>query len=122
MLDDVKQVKTVLVVDDDPEVRRLIATMCAMDGYEVVGEAGNGIDAEALASQKKPRFVVLDFMMPYQDGAKTAKVLRKLLPDTRILAVSAVIHSTPEWADAFVDKSEIDSLTQTLDRLFATMG
>jgi DNA-binding NarL/FixJ family response regulator len=91
-----------------------------MDGYEVVGEAANGIDAEALASQTKPRFVVLDFMMPFQDGAKTARVLRKLLPNICILAVSAVIHETPEWANAFLDKTEIDSVTRKLDELFTT--
>ena len=120
MQGDAAAYKTVLIVDDETGVRTLVSALCAMHGFEVVGEAANGIDAEMLAQQYRPRYVVLDYMMPFQDGAVTARKLKKICPDARIVAVSAVIHERPEWADAFVEKTEIDSLGEVLDGLFCT--
>jgi len=120
MQGDAASFKSVAIVDDEAGVRTLIAALCAMHGFEVVGEAGNGIDAEMLIQQHRPRYVVLDYMMPFQDGAITARKIKRISPDTRIIAVSAVIHERPEWADAFVEKTEIDSLGAVLESLFCT--
>jgi DNA-binding NarL/FixJ family response regulator len=120
MQGDAASYKTVVIIDDEAGVRTLVGALCAMHGYEVLGEAANGIDAEMLVQQHQPRFVVLDYMMPFQDGAVTARKIRRICPDARIIAVSAVIHERPEWADAFVEKTEIDSLGDVLDTLFCT--
>ena len=57
----------VLVVDDDPSIRKLIVAALKRDGY-VFEEANNGRDALDLMRSKRPSVVVLDLMMPISSG------------------------------------------------------
>jgi len=69
----------VLVVDDEKPARdRLRQILEDEDGYEVVGEAGNGHDAVTLASELQPDIVLLDIRMPGLDGIETAHHLNAL--------------------------------------------
>src|SRR5690242_3040152 len=58
---------TVLVVDDDAEIRDLIATTLEAGGY-AVNTASDGAEALRLANQHEPGAVILDVMMPVMDG------------------------------------------------------
>jgi DNA-binding NarL/FixJ family response regulator len=51
---------TVLIVDDDPQFRRIAAELLAVRGYRVVGEAGSAAEGLALASALNPDAVLLD--------------------------------------------------------------
>lgn len=63
----------VLIVDDEQPARdRLRQLLDDEDGYEVIGEAGNGSDAVALSGELKPDIVLLDIRMPGLDGIETA--------------------------------------------------
>ena len=63
----------VLVVDDEQPAReRLRQLLDDKDGYECVGEAGNGHEAVALCDELKPDIVLLDIRMPGLDGIETA--------------------------------------------------
>ncbi len=69
----------VLVVDDEKPARdRLRQILEDEDNYEVVGEAGNGHDAVALAFDLAPDIVLLDIRMPGLDGIETAHHLNEL--------------------------------------------
>ncbi len=69
----------VLIVDDEKPARdRLRQILDDEDSYEVVGEAGNGQDAIALASEQNPDIVLLDIRMPGLDGIETAHHLNEL--------------------------------------------
>ena len=69
----------ILVVDDEKPARdRLRQILEDEDGYEVVGEAGNGHDAVALAADLAPDIVLLDIRMPGLDGIETAHHLNEL--------------------------------------------
>ncbi len=69
----------VLVVDDEKPARdRLRQILEDEDDYEVVGEAGNGHDAVALAGELAPDIVLLDIRMPGLDGIETAHHLNEL--------------------------------------------
>lgn len=69
----------VLVVDDEKPARdRLRQILEDEDDYEVVGEAGNGHDAVALAGELAPDIVLLDIRMPGLDGIETAHHLNAL--------------------------------------------
>lgn len=69
----------VLVVDDEKPARdRLRQILEDEDDYEVVGEAGNGHDAVALAGELAPEIVLLDIRMPGLDGIETAHHLNAL--------------------------------------------
>ena len=63
----------VLVVDDEQPAReRLRQLLDGEEGYECVGEAGNGLDAVTLCNQLQPDIVLLDIRMPGLDGIETA--------------------------------------------------
>jgi CheY-like chemotaxis protein len=101
---------TVLIVDDNEDVREYLRLLFHIEGFVVVGEAADGIEAAIIASELAPDLVVMDHLMPRRSGGKTAAVIKATIPHARILAYSAVIDHKPEWADAFVPKGEISEL------------
>ncbi|MGI9238964.1 MAG: LytR/AlgR family response regulator transcription factor [Woeseiaceae bacterium] len=69
----------VLIVDDEKPARdRLVQILEDEDDYDVVGEAGNGQEALALAARFEPDIVLLDIRMPGLDGIETAHHLNEL--------------------------------------------
>ncbi|MFJ6793399.1 response regulator [Streptomyces sp. NPDC091268] len=78
-----------LIADDQPLVRRGLALILAPDPeFEVVGEAADGAEAVALAQRLRPDVVVMDIRMPVLDGVKATEELARLVPETRVLALS----------------------------------
>ena len=106
---------SVLIVDDEVEVRHVLRLLCETNELEVVGEAENGVEAVAIALREQPRFVILDYMMPRLDGAGTAELLRSVSPDSKIVAFSAMLEEQPAWADAFLNKERITELMPLLN-------
>jgi CheY-like chemotaxis protein len=78
---------TVLVIDDDPDVRGFIVEALQEQGYEV-REAADGASGLAAFERERPDLVVLDFIMPGLSGADVAKRLLKRHADQHILFVS----------------------------------
>ncbi|MFF3209240.1 response regulator [Streptomyces sp. NPDC002886] len=79
----------VLIADDQPLVRRGLALILAPEPeFEVVGEAGDGAEAVALAQRLRPDVVVMDIRMPILDGVGATAELSGLLPQCRVLALS----------------------------------
>ena len=97
----------ILIVDDDAEIRHLLRTLFEVNGFDVVGEAADGIEAIPLALRYEPDFVILDYRMPRMNGAKTAEVLRGIVPEAKIVAFSAMLEAQPAWADAYLNKERI---------------
>jgi DNA-binding NarL/FixJ family response regulator len=86
----------VLIADDHAVVREGIRHVLASDiGFEVVGEAANGVEAVALAESLQPDVVVLDLSMPELSGLKAAEQIRATVPDACILVLS--IHDHEEY-------------------------
>ena len=77
--------KTVLVVDDNDSIRRMLAAAFLSDGFRTCVEAENGEEAIALAERVKPDVITLDLSMPVMNGLEAAPKLRKLLPNTPII-------------------------------------
>ncbi len=67
--------KPILVVDDDPALRRAVSRILRNEGHEVV-EAGNGPAAIEAARHHQPALVVLDYAMPGMDGEMVLSSLR----------------------------------------------
>ncbi|TGA89410.1 response regulator transcription factor [Streptomyces sp. MZ04] len=79
----------VLIADDQPLVRRGLALILSPDpAFEVVGEAGDGAEAVALAHRLRPDVVVMDIRMPVLDGVGATALLARELPGCRVLALS----------------------------------
>lgn len=84
----------ILVVDDQNVVRDGVVTMLSFQrDMEVVGEAENGIQAIKIARNNKPDVVLLDMVMPLQDGLTTITKLKELIPDIRILVLTSFADS-----------------------------
>jgi two-component system chemotaxis response regulator CheY len=78
-------VPRLLVVDDNSSIRYLIRSLLEHQGYEICGEAEDGIQAIDLAKQLNPDLILLDVCMPRLGGPAAASVLRRALPETRII-------------------------------------
>jgi two-component system, response regulator PdtaR len=105
---------TVLIVDDDEEIRHVLRVLCETEGMEVIGEASNGVEAVPLALNHQPAFVILDYMLPRLDGEGAAEILRAIAPTTKIVAFSAILDKKPSWADAYLNKERITELMPLL--------
>jgi len=80
----------ILVVDDESVVREgVVAILSYQKDFEVVAEAENGIQAIELALKTKPDVILLDMVMPKQDGLATIPKLKEILPDARILVLTS---------------------------------
>jgi CheY-like chemotaxis protein len=80
---------TLLVVEDEPALRQLVATMLAEDGYQVL-EARNGLDALAVAERHDGSIdlLITDVVMPHLTGPELARTLQGLRPGLEVLFMS----------------------------------
>jgi len=84
----------VLVVDDESVVREgVVAILSLQPDLEVVGDARDGIQAVQMARKTKPDVILLDMVMPNQDGLATIPILKDLLPNTCILVLTSFAES-----------------------------
>jgi two-component system chemotaxis response regulator CheY len=77
--------KCILVADDNDIVRTVIRFFLETKGFEVCGEAADGVDAIEKAQQLKPDLIVLDVAMPRMNGVEAASVLKRMMPDVPII-------------------------------------
>jgi len=103
----------VLVVDDDPSIRRMIVAALKRDGYTFC-EAPNGKEALELMRHEHPNVVVLDLMMPVLSGwdVLQARELEPELKQIPVIVISA--NRAPEVATA-VDKGICAFLPKPFD-------
>ena len=109
-----------LVVDDEAPARRRLADLLEELGVEVAGEAGNGLDALALARDRRPDVVFLDVSMPEVDGFDVARHLtdpRPLIVFQTAYAEFAVTAFEHEALDYLVKPVTRERLAQALDRV-----
>jgi DNA-binding response OmpR family regulator len=93
-----------LVAEDDPGIRRLIAGMLEMDGWDV-REAADGEEAVAIAEDWHPDAVVIDVMMPNKDGLTAVREIREMAggEDVGVVVVSAKAAAEDDAIDAGSD-------------------
>jgi DNA-binding NarL/FixJ family response regulator len=85
----------VLVVDDHAVIRRGVqGILNAFPEWELCGEASNGEEAIKLAEQLKPQIIVMDVSMPGLNGLEATRIIRKMLPGTKVLLLT--LHSSTE--------------------------
>lgn len=118
-------VAKILLVDDQPLVRKGLRMLLSLEGdIVVVGEAENGLNALKAVDTLEPDIVLMDLEMPEMDGIAAANILAKRHPDVHIIILS--IHSSPDirervleaGASAFVEKRDgLDRLMGEIRRI-----
>nr|WP_295905153.1 response regulator [uncultured Bdellovibrio sp.] len=78
------------VVDDAAFLRELVKNIVTSSGGTCVGEAANGDEAVALVESTLPDLVFLDMVMPLRNGIETAKVIKELHPEIKIIGCSTI--------------------------------
>ena len=81
---------SILVVDDAVFMRTVLKKMLTEEGYEVVGEASNGLEAITRAKELQPDVVTLDITMPEMDGVTALPEIMKASPNSKVIMCSAM--------------------------------
>ena len=100
----------ILIVDDAAFMRMMIKDVITKNGFEVAGEAVNGMDAVDKYKETKPDLVLMDITMPEMDGLQALKKIREDDGDAKIIMCSAmgqqamVIEAIQSGAKDFIVK------------------
>lgn len=113
--------KTVLVVDDEPVIRALVADVLRDEGYAVV-TAADGREGLNLLALERPDLVLMDVMMPGLDGREAYLAMRSRadLPDVPVVMMSAAVR--PDGLDSTIagylpKPFDLDDLLALITRL-----
>ncbi|MDE5590759.1 MAG: response regulator [Acetatifactor sp.] len=80
----------ILIVDDAMFMRGVLRRILEQSGYEVVGEASNGIEAIEKYKELKPDLVTMDITMPDMTGLVAVKAIKEIDSDARVIMCSAM--------------------------------
>lgn len=115
---------SVLVVDDEPDIRGLARIFLEMDGFEVVGEAADGGEAvERYTEMTPPTVVLLDNRMPVMTGLEAAERILAHEPSQVVVLFSAFLDDEARsraqrvGVAACLDKTDVTRLPQLLRTL-----
>jgi two-component system chemotaxis response regulator CheY len=109
-----KRPMKLMIVDDSNIMRRRIERSQQFEQLQLVGTAGNGIEAIELFKRTDPDVVTMDLTMPRMDGIECISHLVALKPEVRILVVSALadkataVEAMEKGANGFLNKPFTD--------------
>ena len=114
--------KRILLVDDATFMRMMIKNILVKNGYEIAGEAGDGLEAIEKYNELLPDLVIMDITMPKLDGITALKEIKKAHPAAKIVMCSAmgqehyVVEAIKNGATDFIVKPF------AADRIIVTIG
>lgn len=82
--------KRVLITDDALFMRVTLKNILTKGGYEIAGEASNGLESVELYKQTKPDLVTMDITMPEMDGITALKEIKKTDPQANVIMCTAM--------------------------------
>ncbi|AZD87479.1 Two-component transcriptional response regulator, LuxR family [Pseudomonas chlororaphis subsp. aureofaciens] len=115
-----------LVVDDHPFIRSTVKMLLKQEGFEVVAETDNGVDAVQLAREHRPELILLDIAMPRMDGLEVLGRITALGLSGKILILTS---QSPLYYSARCMKagaagyiSKVDDLSELVKGIKAVMS
>ena len=102
--------KNILVCDDAAFMRMMIKDILTKNGYNIAGEAENGLKAVEKYNETKPDLVLMDITMPEMDGIQELKKIKEMDPAAKVVMCSAmgqqamVIEAIQSGAKDFIVK------------------
>jgi len=109
----------ILVIDDAESVRDIIGIFLENAGFEVCGEAADGVEGIEQAKKLKPDLVVLDLAMPRMNGAEAASILSQTMPEVPIVLLTLYQNMLGSALAAAVGVKAVLYKTEGLDKLVA---
>jgi CheY-like chemotaxis protein len=115
--------RSIFIVDDSSDIRAGIRRQLEVSGFEVCGEAGDGIDALDKLSRLRPDLIILDMSMPRMNGVDAARQLKYMCPNVPVILYTAFAdvfrrkQALPEGVSEVVAKGE-----NLLDRVVRSLG
>jgi len=91
----------VLIVDDNPAIRKIVFELFSREGdFEICGQAENGREAIEIAQLLHPSLIVTDLSMPIMNGLEEMRILKKIMPAVPVILYSAHV-------DPYVNKEAL---------------
>ena len=119
--------KNILICDDAAFMRMMIKDILTKNGYNIAGEAENGLKAIDKYMETKPDLVMMDITMPEMDGIQALKKIKAADPNANIIMCSAmgqqamVIESIQSGAKDFIVKPfKADRVLKTVSSIIGT--
>jgi methanogenic corrinoid protein MtbC1 len=107
----------VLIADDDPGVRKWLGSVLEKAGFRTVA-AANGREAIRMLGQHEVDLILLDLVMPEQEGLETIPLIRSQFPATKIIAISGAFGGSLLLAAKVLGASEVISKPIAAETLF----
>ncbi|MEO8325265.1 MAG: response regulator, partial [Nitrospirota bacterium] len=102
----------ILLVDDHVMVRKgLLALLESYDNLEIIGEAGDGEEAVALAGELRPDVVIMDLNLRNLNGIEATRQITRHLPDIKVIGLS--FNDAKEMREAMIEAGAVDLLRKT---------
>jgi DNA-binding NarL/FixJ family response regulator len=101
-----------LLADDCQAVRELVKGLLEREGFEVVGEASDGVEAIRMAEAVQPDVAILDLRMPRRGGLHAARDIRQRCPGTRVILLTVhaeeyeIVMALRQGVKGYVVKAE----------------
>ena len=118
--------KKVLIVDDAVVMRMMIKGILSKHGYEVVGEAQNGVEAVDKYKQLQPDLVTMDMVMPEMDGITAVRQIMSIDPNAKIIMCTSmgqqalVVEAIQAGAKSFITKPfQPPKILETISKVLA---
>jgi len=118
--------RRVLIVDDAVVMRMMIKGILAKSGFDVVGEAQNGVEAVEKYLELQPDVVTMDVVMPEMDGIAAVKHILSRDPSARIVMCTSmgqqalVVEAIQAGAKSFITKPfQPPKIVETLNKVLA---
>ena len=121
-------VLTVLIAEDDPDMRHVIKKVVEeIEGVEVVGEAGDGLEALKLIEKMSPKVVFVDIDFPGKNGVELAQEIFDINPWTFIVFVTAFSEYREKAFEVYafdylVKPFKMNRIRQTVERIKSVVG